>query len=47
MAGTPFDLKGKTVYVAGHRGMVGGALVRRLGRDNCEIITAKIGRAHV
>src|ERR1700674_4435441 len=32
MARTPFDLKGKTVFVAGHKGMVGGALVRRLAR---------------
>ena len=30
MASTPFELKGKTVYVAGHRGMVGSALVRLL-----------------
>jgi nucleoside-diphosphate-sugar epimerase len=29
MASLPFELKGKTVYVAGHRGMVGSALVRR------------------
>ena len=37
MARTPFELKGKTVFVAGHRGMVGGALVRRLARkmSNC------------
>jgi len=28
MARTPFELKGKTVFVAGHRGMVGAALVR-------------------
>src|SRR5436853_7544481 len=39
MAGTPFDLKGKTVVVAGHRGMVGSALVRRLARDNVELLT--------
>ena len=39
MAATPFDLKGKTVYVAGHRGMVGGALVRRLARENVTIVT--------
>ena len=32
MASLPFELKGKTVYVAGHRGMVGSALVRRLAR---------------
>ncbi len=36
---TPFDLKGKTVYVAGHRGMVGGALVRRLASENVTIVT--------
>lgn len=40
MAGTPFDLKGKTVFVAGHRGMVGSALVRRLARENVELLTA-------
>ncbi len=37
---TPFDLTGKRVWVAGHRGMVGSALVRRLARENCEILTA-------
>src|SRR5437588_1952969 len=45
MAGTPFDLKGKTVFVAGHRGMVGSALVRRLARESVELLT--IGRAEV
>ena len=35
-----FSLKGKRVWVAGHRGMVGAALVRRLERENCEILTA-------
>jgi len=35
-----FDLSGKRIFVAGHRGMVGSALVRRLGRENCEILTA-------
>src|SRR6476620_782657 len=42
MAGTPFDLKGKTVFVAGHGGMVGGALVRRLAREDVELLT--VGR---
>jgi GDP-L-fucose synthase len=37
-----FDLRGKRVFVAGHRGMVGSALVRRLVSENCEIQT--IGR---
>lgn len=31
---------GKRVYVAGHRGMVGGAIVRRLARENCTILVA-------
>jgi GDP-L-fucose synthase len=35
----PFDLKGKRVFVAGHRGMVGSALVRRLAREDVEILT--------
>jgi GDP-L-fucose synthase len=40
MARTPFELQGKTVFVAGHRGMVGAALVRRLARENVELLTA-------
>jgi GDP-L-fucose synthase len=39
MARTPFELKGKTVFVAGHRGMVGAALVRRLAQENVELLT--------
>src|SRR6266436_380067 len=34
-----FDLRGKRVFVAGHRGMVGSALVRRLASEHCEIQT--------
>lgn len=34
-----FPLEGKRVWVAGHNGMVGSALVRRLARENCEILT--------
>ncbi len=34
-----FPLDGKRVWVAGHRGMVGSAIVRRLARENCEILT--------
>jgi GDP-L-fucose synthase len=45
MARTPFELKGKRVFVAGHRGMVGSALVRRLARENVELLTA--GRSEV
>jgi len=33
-----FDLAGRRVWVAGHRGMVGQALVRRLGCEACELI---------
>jgi GDP-L-fucose synthase len=36
-----YRLKGKRVYVAGHRGMVGAALLRRLRQEDCEIITAE------
>ena len=39
MAKIPFDLKGKSVFVAGHRGMVGAALVRRLAREGVELLT--------
>src|SRR3954447_21413283 len=41
MAGIPFELKGKTVFVAGHGGMVGSALVRRLARGDVELLTIK------
>jgi GDP-L-fucose synthase len=34
------DLKGKRIFVAGHKGMVGSAVVRRLAREGCEVITA-------
>lgn len=34
----PYSLKGKRVAIVGHRGMVGSALVRRLGSENCEVI---------
>ncbi len=36
-----YSLEAKRVYVAGHRGMVGSALARRLAREGCaEILTA-------
>ena len=38
MAG--YTLEGKKVWVAGHSGMVGSALVRRLARENCTVLTA-------
>jgi len=43
MAGTPFELKGRTVFVAGHRGMVGSALARRLVQEDVELLTAGRG----
>ena len=35
-----FSLAGKRVYVAGHKGMVGSAVVRRLTSEDCTILTA-------
>ena len=40
-----FKLAGKRVFVAGHRGMVGSAVVRRLANEDCEVVVA--GRADV
>ncbi len=43
MSATPpstYDLAGKRVWVAGHCGMVGAALVRRLATEHCQILTA-------
>jgi GDP-L-fucose synthase len=34
------DVAGKRVYVAGHRGMVGSAIVRRLADEGCTILAA-------
>ncbi|RTL61569.1 MAG: GDP-L-fucose synthase [Hyphomicrobiales bacterium] len=36
----PYDLGGKRVFVAGHRGMVGGAIARRLASERCELLLA-------
>lgn len=38
-------LSGKRVWVAGHRGMVGSALTRRLEQEECEVLT--VGREQV
>ncbi len=38
-----FDLAGRRVWVAGHRGMAGAAIMRRLQREQCEIVTATRG----
>jgi GDP-L-fucose synthase len=35
-----YNLQSKRVFVAGHRGMVGSAIVRRLAGEGCEILTA-------
>ena len=35
-----FDLDGARVLVAGHKGMVGGAIVRRLTSERCTVVTA-------
>jgi len=40
-----FPLDGKRVWVAGHNGMVGAALMRRLTGEGCEILT--VDRAQV
>jgi GDP-L-fucose synthase len=42
MSATPiiFDLNGKRVFVAGHAGMAGSAIMRRLERETCNIIYA-------
>jgi GDP-L-fucose synthase len=36
----PFDLTNARVFVAGHRGMVGSAFVRRLAAEPCSVLTA-------
>jgi len=40
MADVLYPLAGKRVWVAGHRGMVGSALVRRLAQEECDVVTA-------
>jgi GDP-L-fucose synthase len=40
-----YALDGKRVWVAGHRGMVGSAIVRRLASEGCEVLT--VGRDRV
>lgn len=34
-----FPLHGKRIWVAGHNGMVGSAIVRRLASEGCEVLT--------
>src|SRR4051794_39093108 len=45
MLDTIFDLGGKRVWVAGHKGMVGSAIARRLEREGSEIL--KVDRSQV
>jgi GDP-L-fucose synthase len=40
-----YELAGKRVFIAGHRGMVGSALLRRLRAERCELLT--VDRAEV
>ena len=35
-----FDLSGKKIFVCGHKGMVGRALMRRFQQEDCEVLTA-------
>lgn len=39
----PFALEGRRVFVAGHRGMVGAAIVRRLAHEGCTVLIADRG----
>jgi GDP-L-fucose synthase len=36
-----YELEGRRVFVAGHRGMAGSALIRRLEREKCHILTVE------
>jgi GDP-L-fucose synthase len=36
-----FDFRGKRVFVTGHNGMAGSAIVRRLVSEHCEVLTAE------
>ncbi|WP_413203748.1 GDP-L-fucose synthase [Rhodospirillum sp. A1_3_36] len=40
-----FSLSGKKVWVSGHRGMVGSAVMRRLAGEECQLLT--VGRSEV
>ena len=40
-----YSLASKRVWVAGHRGMVGGAIARQLEKENCTVLT--VGRDQV
>ena len=35
----PLSLQGKKIWVAGHKGMVGSAVMRRLAKEGCELLS--------
>ena len=39
MTSSQFDLRGKRIWVAGHNGMVGSGVVRRLFHEGCDVLT--------
>ncbi|MBS0533669.1 MAG: GDP-L-fucose synthase [Proteobacteria bacterium] len=39
-AASLFNLRGRRVFVAGHSGMAGAAIARRLASEDCELLTA-------
>jgi GDP-L-fucose synthase len=41
---TAFDLKGKKIWVAGHRGMAGSAICRRLAQEEVELLSVEHAR---
>lgn len=44
MTSTAFKLDGRRIWVAGHNGMVGSAICRRLASESCEVVTATRGQ---
>jgi GDP-L-fucose synthase len=36
-----YEIAGKRVFVAGHKGMAGSAIVRRLAQENCTLLTVE------
>ena len=40
MGSPEYTLKGKRVWIAGHRGMAGSAILRRLASEDCDCLTA-------
>lgn len=42
-----YDLKGRRIWITGHRGMLGSAFVRRLKNLDCEVLTADRGTVNL